>query len=333
MLPLHNVRTPEHNYENRAIELTISFESLLVAAIFLGRALQSIGGTVAWTFGYATLRDSVRAEDMGKTFGLVHGCVSAGALLGPAIAGFLLEMTGYWVTWSVMLAVLTLDIVMRLVMIEKPKVDCDSEVNGRTNISISSNTGEEVGEGSALLSGSHTRSHKTPTGASFSNAENKNISQAWFYYLILGQPRVVVGLLSYVIFSSLLSSYETTIPIHVQRAFNWTSLPAGLLFIGIQGPAIILAPLCGLIRDKVGTRLPTGLGFILLAPLLWLLGAADQTQFPWARTENAAKVTYILATIGIGCTQNLLASVGTVEITCEHTFLSLVIPSCLILIK
>lgn len=331
LLLLHDVRAPEHNCEERAVQLIFSFRSL-VAAIVLGRAFQSIGGTMAWAYGYATLRDSIRPEDIGKAFGLVHGCVSAGLLLGPSISGILLETTGYWFTWSVSLAVLALDIVMRLVMIEKPKEDFSREVDRETTISISSNIEGGNGERTALLSGSHTQSDNTPTGDTLSSAKTGNASQdhasqahssrAQFFYLIFAQPRVIVGLLSYMVFASLLSSYETTIPIYVKRTFNWGSLQAGLLFIGVQGPALVLAPLCGLVRDKVGTRVLTGFGFILLAPLLWFLGAADQTQFPWAHTEHTSKITYLLAIVGIGCTQNLLAGVGPIEITCKDAFLS-----------
>lgn len=125
------------------------------------------------------------------------------------------------------------------------------------------------------------------------------------------------------LYSAMIASYSTTIPVHVQDAFDWGSLPTGLLFFGLQGPIIILSPLFGWLRDKVGTRLPASLGFLLLAPLIWLPGAADRRRFPWAASLDAAKHTYIAAVIGIGCVTNLMSSVGTMEITSELSVFSL----------
>ena len=66
---------------------------------------------------------------MGKTFGLVNSFVCTGALTGPAVAGFLLQLTGYWPTWSVVLVILALDITMRPVMIENSKNNVNSTDN------------------------------------------------------------------------------------------------------------------------------------------------------------------------------------------------------------
>ncbi|KAB8271470.1 major facilitator superfamily domain-containing protein [Aspergillus minisclerotigenes] len=291
------------------IALSIAFLGTLVLAtaitvplILIGRALQAIGGTTAWIVGLATLRDSINGKDMGKAFGLVHSFVSVGALSGPAVAGLLLEAAGYWWTWGVVLLVLVLDIVMRLVMLEGPKY---LECHGQVGPNKPSNQATEY---STLLPDS---------GMPERYAENvANLSMFRFYKVMLSQRRVVVGLLCSVIYSAMLASYNTTVPLHVRRAFGWGSSHTGLLFVGLQGPAILLSPLCGWFRDRFGTKLPATIGFVSLAPLVWLLGAADQKQFPWAATEDSSKVTYTLAILGIGCVTNLMSSVGTIEITC-----------------
>ena len=46
-----------------------------------------------------------------------------------AVAGFLLQLTGYWPTWSVVLVILALDITMRPVMIENSKNNVNSTDN------------------------------------------------------------------------------------------------------------------------------------------------------------------------------------------------------------
>jgi MFS family permease len=209
---------------------------------------------------------------MGKVFGMVASFVGAGALSGPAVAGFLLEFTGYWATWSIVIVVLSLDIVMRLAMVEKPRnhgkaADTEDEESSDQNAKPDGG----VTEDSALLADTSPKSYSSPERNVDVNQNNRP-SIFDFYRAILCQPRVVVGLLSYMMHSSLLASYNTTIPAHVSHAFDWDALATGLLFVALQSPSLVLSPLCGWLRDKIGTRVPAGMGFVLIAPSLWLVG-------------------------------------------------------------
>jgi MFS family permease len=294
-----------------------------VPAVFIGRALQAIGSTTTFIVGYATLRDTIDAENIGKSLGLLNSFQSAGALSGPAMAGILLELAGYWVTWGTVLLVILLNLIMRFAMIEKSqrgprRVDIGPRHRGiSTSQTPEPPTVPEVGNSnSTLLSGAPAQSYGS-TGGSDGNLNRKSISAASFYKVTLIQPRVIVGLGSYIAHGSLVSSYSTTIPTHVKGAFGWGSLSIGILFATLQVPNLVLSPIYGWIRDRVGTRLPVTLGFQLLALLIWLLGAADQGQYPWAVSEDSAKTTYAIAVFGIGCFQPLLSGVGTIEITRE----------------
>ena len=53
--------------------------------------------------------------------GIVGPIVGSGAFLGPMISGVLLPMVGYWWTWSVAIAMIALDLMLRLAMTERPK--------------------------------------------------------------------------------------------------------------------------------------------------------------------------------------------------------------------
>ncbi|EGX52841.1 hypothetical protein AOL_s00007g177 [Orbilia oligospora ATCC 24927] len=296
------------------IALAVAFVGTLTLAlstklwgVFLGRIIQGVGGTAAWIVGFATLRDSIHGSNMGKAAGLIQGFVSLGALSGPAVAGLLLELTGYWITWGSALLLLVVDIVMRLLMIEQRKV--------KTNPSSPQEPApEETNENSALIPGASTQSYDSVKNNE-PPAQSSKISTLSFYKIIFSQRRVLTALLCSITYSTMLASFSTTIPTHVKFSFGWGSLPTGLLFVGLEGPTIIAGPLCGWFRDKVGTKAPATIGYLSLAPLLWLLGAADQQQFPWAKDEQSAKATYIATVITIGFITNLLSSVGTMELT------------------
>ncbi|KAJ5662388.1 uncharacterized protein N7477_010004 [Penicillium maclennaniae] len=280
-----------------------------LTGLFIGRILQAIGGTAAWIIGFATLRDSIEGKNMGKVFGVVRSFVSLGALSGPAVAGVLLELAGYWITWGSVLFILALDIVIRFLMVEKPlkKGGSSKPENDHDRSSTASRSTDEE---SPLLPEA-----SCDPKASAQTEEVASVPTASFYRAILLQPRVIIGLLCSTVYSAILASYSTTIPIHVNLAFGWGSLPTGLLFIGLEGPIILASPLYGWLRDKIGTRLPATIGFTLLAPLLWLAGAADQKEFPWATPQSSAEATYIAAIISIGAVTNLMSSVSTIETT------------------
>lgn len=288
----------------------LNFVALLVWALYVGRVLQSIGGTAAWIIGVATLRATIDARHIGKAFGLVYSCVSAGALCGPAIAGLLLSLSGYWVTWGAVFVVLALDIVMRLIMLERQEASNVSN-SGEEYIETPGESGEE----SLLISG--TDGQEGNAFEETATEEPAAVPAAAFYRTILVRKRVLVALLCSMIHSAMIASYGTTIPTHVKFAFGWDSLPTGLLFAALQVPTIFASPLYGWLRDRFGTRKPAAFGFVLLAPVIWLLGAADQKQFPWASSEHSAKVTYVTAVIGIGFVTNLMSSVSAFEITCK----------------
>lgn len=301
--------------------------------MFVGRIFQAVGGTSAWIIGLATLRDSIEAKDMGKAFGLVHGCVSIGALSGPAVAGLLLALTSYWITWMFALVVLAVDIAMRLAMVN-PKAEAatdqssaqedssaidDEATYGQlsTHDSVGIPSGQD--EQQALIrEDQHERLYGTDMDTPAEERTQPDEKGRWvFYKIMLSQRRVLIGLSCSVVYSAMLASYSTTIPTHVKSAFGWGSLETGLLFVGLQGPSFVISPLCGWLRDKIGTRLPATIGFALLAPCLWLLGAADHKPLPWAADEEHSKRVYITAVIGIGFVMNLMASIGTIEMTCK----------------
>ena len=58
---------------------------------------------------------------MGQTMGLVTIAISVGTSAGTMLAGILLELIGYWPTWCTAFALIAVDAVMRLLIIEKGK--------------------------------------------------------------------------------------------------------------------------------------------------------------------------------------------------------------------
>lgn len=141
-----------------------------------------------------------------------------------------------------------------------------------------------------------------------------------FYMVIFRHRRLVCAVVTYFVIAVLVSSFDTTLPLHVRAAFDWGSKPAGLLFMAFQGPGIILTPLFGWIKDRIGSRIPVTIGFLSLVPLMWLVGVPGDEKFPWANEDDRGPVLYSVAVTMVGIMSALLNGTGTMETTRTYLF-------------
>ncbi|KAJ5958434.1 uncharacterized protein N7479_005584 [Penicillium vulpinum] len=272
-----------------------------LAWLFIGRFFQCIVSNALFIVGMATMAENIGSEHMGKIAGLTSTLTSAGTCSGPVIAGFLFGTGGYWTAWAGAALFLVVDIIMRLLMIEKQQKRRDTacrDLNG-------SPCAEE---------NRHSSETEPLLGGDMSSA-TEEIGGWRFYVCLFRQPRFMAGIVCYFVFALFIASFESTIAMRVRYAFDWGVFPIGLLFASIQGPGMILAPLVGSLKDRVGSRVPTTIGFISLAPFLWVLGVAGDERFPWATLGNRGKIIYGVCTTMIGCFMCFLMGVGTMEAT------------------
>ncbi|KAJ6050320.1 hypothetical protein N7444_007036 [Penicillium canescens] len=265
-------------------------------ALFAGRLMQALGSACVWVIGFATIADHVPADDLGKVYGFVAIAISVGTSGGPLVAGILFDLGGYWTAWSSVLVVIVFDIVLRILMLEKTQRD-----------PVQAKAGNDT-ERDALI--------PPPSTNSGDRAEQQSVKEKTgheFYLCLFGNGRFLGGVVSYFCFAILTTSFDTTLPLHVRDVFHWKSLPAGLLFAAFQGPAVFLAVPVGWLKDKVGTRHPTTIGFVLLVPILWMIGVPGDERFPWANQGNLGQTLYSVAVTCAGVVICLLNGVGMME--------------------
>ncbi|KAJ5851736.1 uncharacterized protein N7529_011121 [Penicillium soppii] len=268
--------------------------------LFIGRFFQCIVSNALYIVSIATMAENIGSEHMGKIAGLSATITAAGTCSGPVIAGFLFGLGGYWTAWAGATLFLIVDIIMRLLMVEKPQ---NRRGTGQTHTrSLCVEDHGDNAEREPLLNGSRSSSVEEIGG--------------WrFYMCLFRQPRFTAGIICYFVFALFIASFESTLAMHVRHTFGWGVFPVGLLFASIQGPGMILSPLVGWLKDRVGSRVPTTIGFISVAPFLWLLGVAGDARFPWASLGTRGKIIYGICTTMFGCLMCLLNGVGTMEAT------------------
>jgi MFS family permease len=269
-----------------------------VVWLFVGRLFQCITSNALWIIGMATMAENLGTEHMGKIAGLTSTLTAAGTTAGPVLAGLLFEAGGYWCAWAGAAAFLLVDIIMRLFMIEKP---------------VKLRRAVEVQEREPLLQ----NGSPTVAGEQSDRSIPSELKGWRFHICLLREPRFSAGIFCAYVFAVLIGCFESTLAVHVRSAFGWRALHVGLLFTLIQGPGMMLAAPVGWMKDRIGSRTPTAVGFFALVPFVVVLGIPGDNLFSWAKDEALEKIVYVGCMAAIGCLLSLLNGAGSIEATGE----------------
>ncbi|KAF7917623.1 uncharacterized protein EAE98_010039 [Botrytis deweyae] len=236
-----------------------------VPILFIGRAMQGVAGSAVWIIGFATVASIYEENERGFGLGMMSSFANTGTIGGPAVSGLLLEVAGYWVTWSVPLVILIIDLLARVIMIEAPDTtarltpDSNSE---RTNLLLER-------EGDQIVSGAGR-----------------------FWRIMLTDGRVVTCLLMTITSTTVSTSFNATLPLQVQEMYGWGPTIVGLLFVGLVVPGLLIGPIAGWVRDRFGARIPAVVCSIIQAVFLGLLGISG--------SQAGSGTLYIASIIIIG---------------------------------
>lgn len=275
--------------------------------MYAGRILQGISGTGAWIVGFAMLTDAAGSKHRGKALGFAGSFITAGIITGPAVSGVLLELLGYWPAWAVPMALLIIDFVARLAVVERPKESIAIADSANTR----RNTAGAEGEEEPLIQATTHEIRESPKAA----GERIQPQARGFYSVMFRQGSVYAALFNVIAFSTMLSGFDATLPIHLRDTFGWGSAPVGSIFLAIQIPGMILSPFVGWLRDRIGLRWPTTFGWALAAPLLWLAGVPGDDNFLGVGSGSKGQAVFVACMTGIGIVVSFSRGAGTFQLT------------------
>lgn len=89
-----------------------------IALLIIGRILQGLSAAIVWTVGLALMVDTV-PDKIGEAMGYSAIAMSMGLLVSPAIGGAVFAAKGYYAVYYIAFGCIFLDIVLRLILIEK----------------------------------------------------------------------------------------------------------------------------------------------------------------------------------------------------------------------
>ena len=275
--------------------------------MYIGRILQGVSGTGAWIVGFAMLTDATSSGNIGKALGFAGSFITAGIITGPAIAGVLLEVLGYWPAWSVPLALLVICFISRLAMVEVPKT---SKANSHEGVPVQIETDVDHDASAPLLEADPHEDRETVE-------ETKTTPARGFWGVMLRQGSVYAAIFNVIAFAMVVSGFDATLPIHLRDAFGWTSAPIGSIFLALQIPGMFLSPFVGWLRDRIGLRWPTTLGWGLTAPLLWFSGVPGRDNFLGVGAGPRGQGAFVGCMIAIGIVLSFARGAGTFQLTSE----------------
>jgi MFS family permease len=234
-----------------------------VALLCVGRALQGLSAAIVWVVGQALLVDTVGQKDIGQTMGYVSMSMSLAYLAAPLLGGVVYEKAGYYSVYYMAFGCILLDIFLRLTLVEKKvaalwsaeEVEAGTSLGHAAERSVEKTQEETHGEDSEPITDPTIRGNRyTRFPPIFS---------------LLSSRRLLAALWGCLVQASLMTAFDSVVPLFVQRTFHWGSVGAGLTFLALVIPAFS-APLVGAVSDSRGPRWPAVVGFILAVPF-WVL--------------------------------------------------------------
>ncbi|GAD94758.1 MFS transporter [Paecilomyces variotii No. 5] len=218
-----------------------------------GRIFQGISAAMVWTVGLALAADTVGVSGIGEAMGFMGMAFSAGTMVGPLIGGIVYQHGGYYAVFAVAFALIAVDIILRLVMIEKK--DAQKWLDA-PNLSLSTGgktmqrrlSSEEICADAAVAASGPNNTIEAATNEPTSPPPKKK-TRLPPALTLLKSSRMMVVLFGYLVVSILMTSFDSVLPLFVQATFGWKQTGQGLIFVPLLVPHV-LDPIFGRIIDN-----------------------------------------------------------------------------------
>ena len=247
-----------------------------------GRLLQGVSAGMLWVVCLALITDTVGPAGIGRAVGVIGIPMSIGPIIGPLLGGVIYAHGGYYAVFGLMFAMLGVDAVLRLIMIEKRIAQKWLEAEA---VQLEIPNGFPETDPPASLTPCPASSDISSTMAGHCNEPTNEAPpsrQILHHQLppkvrLLLSFRMFVGLAGGLLQSSLNVAFDSTLPLVVNALFGWQQTGQGLIFITILLPSL-LQPIFGAITDRYqqGRRLLAAGGCLLATPAYVLLRLVTQ---------------------------------------------------------
>lgn len=245
--------------------------------LMVARMIQGFSGALVWVTGMALLVDTVGREGIGQAASLADMGVTTGTVLAPTLGGLLYENAGYYSVFAISFAIITVDMFLRLALIEKKAANVWllAESSRRDYGTITGN-GPDDGHGrdgsssSVQKSGQSNDEDQDPLIQPDSDTEAKLMPKTPTTLKLLKSSRIKAALYGLLVQSVVLCSLETVLPIFLNETFGWRAQGGGLTMLAIAIPSVF-APVVGYLSDRYSPRWIAAALYMIAVPALVVL--------------------------------------------------------------
>ena len=243
-------------------------------------------------------------------------------MFAPVLGGVLYQKAGLGAVAALAIGILVLDVLMRLLLIEK-KVAARYIEQDQQRSSIAHQQSHESTEPPSTDSGPSYEGHdaetnpQTPTESSpllKRSPSEASLDRSDFYYITpakdepswllrnapilhcLRSASLVLALVVALVQAFLLAAFDATIPTHAYDTYGFDSLRSSLLFLPLSLVNVVLGPVAGWCVDRYGTKPGAVFGYAVLVPLLAILRIPKSEPIP----EQPILYASLLGLCGIG---------------------------------
>ena len=245
-----------------------------IGLLVAGRLVQGLSASVVWCIGLALLADTAGENDAGQLMGFVSIAYTMGVLVAPLLGGVVYARAGYFAVFYMTFSVIAIDIILRLVLVEK-KVAIRWEPVAELELQLSAkkkDTETESTKGASNAQSLRPGGEILADSSLSDTAPKKNrlppIIMLW------KSRRMLTAFWATFVTSCLLTAFDATLPLYCNRTFGWNSLGGGLVFLALIIPSFS-GPFIGKLCDRFGPKWPTTVGMAAALPFWVLLRTVD----------------------------------------------------------
>lgn len=202
-----------------------------VVLFVMGRILQGFAAAVVWTVGIALLVDTVGQNSIGEVLGWVSLSMAVAVLLAPLLGGIVYERAGYYPVYYIAFAFIALDIFLRLALIEKRI----AQQWIQPGVSEAPSTMDEATDStqekdSALPDNSQIPviNNSSPDLTTQPVPLSQRLSPV---FTLLASRRILAALWGCIVQGSLLTAFDSVIPLFVQKTFGVSATSISLILV------------------------------------------------------------------------------------------------------
>ncbi|KAL8797641.1 MAG: hypothetical protein Q9182_007144 [Xanthomendoza sp. 2 TL-2023] len=192
--------------------------------LLVSRLLQGLSAAITYTVGLALLVDTVGRDNIGQWMGTALSSSSFGLIVSPFLGGIVYAKSGYMSVFAMALALIVLDIVMRLIMIEKKTAakykpfDTVTSENGFYG-TFTREEASEQGQTNGSANKPQDGLENAPLLSNGAQNPPPQRTKVPTILVLLGMPRLLAAIYGIFVNVSILAAFDGVLPLYVKKIF------------------------------------------------------------------------------------------------------------------